>query len=270
MSRTRSASQAPAQRAAHVALPEWCHSVNREPRRTLGKLPEAAFGCLDLPAVAAEIIKGFHALPDLTGMVSDALDLHGIDGAIGASRLVPTLPTQRVVGPALTVLNQRRSDDVATAVKNRDNRLGDIEAHNLARAGDVLVVKGASGVSSMGGIAAAIAARQGEAGLVVDGAVRDVESSRALGLPVWARNLTPATGKWRLETVGINVPVAICGVLVHPGDLVVADANGVCFIPHGAIAEVLATARAIALDEERRQQLIAAGAPLAALAARRV
>ncbi len=238
-------------------------------RRTLGKLPDAAFGCLELPPIAVELIHGYQSLPDLTGMVSDALDLHGIEGAIGTSRLFPTLPGRRVVGPALTVLNRRRDDDVATAVKNRDNRLGDIEAHNLARAGDVLVVQGASGVSSMGGIAAAIASRQGEAGLIVDGAVRDVESSRALGLPIWARELTPATGKWRLETVGINVEVTICGVRVRPGDLVAADANGVCFIPYRALADVLSTAQAIAADEERRQQLIAAGTPLPALTPRR-
>ena len=236
-------------------------------RRTLGKLPDSAFGCLDLPPIDASIIRAYHELPDLTGMVSDALDLHGIVGAVSASQLSPSLPTHRIVGPALTVHNVRRTVDVATAVKTRDNRLGDIEAHNLARPGDVLVVKGAEGVSSMGGIAAAIASRQGEVGLIVDGAVRDLESSRSLGLPVWSRDVTPMTGKWRLETVGINVEVNICGVKVSPGDLVVADANGVCFIPNAALADVLATAQAIAADEDRRQKLIAAGTPIPALVA---
>lgn len=239
-------------------------------RRTLGKLPDAAFGCLDLPAIDATIIQAFHELPDLTGMVSDALDLHGMGGAAGAFELVASLPAARVVGPALTVLNRRRTDDVATAVKNRENRLGDIEAHNLARPGDVLVVQGVAGVSSMGGIAAAIASRQGEAGVIVDGAVRDLESSRGLGLAVWAKGVTPVTGKWRLETVGVNVEVTICNVKVRPGDLVVADSTGVCFIPNAAIADVLATAQAIAQDEDRRQKLIAAGTPIAALAARGV
>jgi 4-hydroxy-4-methyl-2-oxoglutarate aldolase len=238
-------------------------------RRTLGKLPDTAFGCLDLPAIDASIIQAFHELPDLTGMVSDALDLHGITGAVGSVDLTPNLPTRRVVGPALTVLNNRRTDDAATAVKNRDNRLGDIEAHNLARRGDVLVVQGVEGISSMGGIAAAIATRQGEAGVIVDGAVRDLESSRDLGLPIWARGATPITGKWRVETVGINVEVTICAIKVRPGDLVVADATGVCFIPNAVIADVLATAQAIAQDEDRRQKLIAAGTPITALAAGR-
>lgn len=238
-------------------------------RRTLGKLPDTAFGCLDLPAIDAKIIRAYYELPDLTGMVSDALDLHGIEGAVSARELTPNLPTQRIVGPALTVLNRRCDVDVATAVKNRDNRLGDIEAHNLARPGDVLVVQGVDGVSSMGGIAAAIAFRQGEVGVVVDGAVRDLESSRGLGLPIWARGVTPVTGKWRVATVGINVEVAICRIAVRPGDLVVADATGVCFVPHAAIADVLATAQGIARDEDRRHQLIAAGAAISALLARR-
>jgi len=238
-------------------------------RRTLGKLPDSAFGCLDLPTLDASLIQAYYALPDLTGMISDALDLHGVGGAISASQLAPSLPTRRVVGPALTVLNRPRFVEVTPAAKSRDNRLGDIEAHNLARPGDVLVVQGVEDASSMGGIAAAIASRQGEAGLVIDGAVRDLESSRALGLPIWAKNITPKTGKWRVETVGINVEVTICGVTVRPGDLVAADATGVCFVPHAAVAEVLATAQAIAQDEDRRQKLIAAGTPIPALIARR-
>jgi len=229
--------------------------------RTLGRLPESAFGLLELPAIDPAVIRGFLELPDLTSMICDALDLHGIGAGIGASQLVPSLPA-RIVGPALTVLNRRRTDEVATAVGNRDNRLGDIEAHNLARPGDVLVVQGVPGISSMGGIAAAIAARQGEIGVVIDGAVRDLESSRSLGLPIWARDVSPLTGKWRLETVAVNVEVTICGVKVRPGDLVAADSTGVCFVPHAAIGAILTTAQAIATDEDRRQKLIAAGTPL--------
>lgn len=234
-------------------------------RRTLGKLPDTAFGCFDLPPIDPSVIQGYRELPDLTGMISDAMDLHGLIGAIAATDLRPSLPTRRVVGPALTVLNKRRTDEVATAVRNRDNRLADIEAHHLARPGDMLVVQGVDGISSMGGIAAAIAMRQGEAGVIVDGAVRDLESSRELGLPIWARNVTPVTGKWRVETVGVNVAVTICGILVRPGDLVAADASGVCFVPRAAIETVLGTAQVIAQDEDRRQKLIAAGTSLAQL-----
>lgn len=234
-------------------------------QRTLGRLPQDAFGCLDLPSYDPDVLAGFRALPDLTGMVSDALDLVGLSAAVSGSQLRPTLAGQRLVGPALTVLNRRRSDDPAEAVRGRDNRLADIEAHNLAKPGDVLVVQGVDGVSSMGGIAAAIAKRQGEAAIVVDGMVRDIEAGRELDLPIWARGVTPLTGKWRVETVGINVPVRIAGVDVSPGDLVVADDNGICFVPFQAAAAVLAKAREIAADEQKRQQRIADGVALAEL-----
>ncbi|WP_053086109.1 RraA family protein [Nitratireductor soli] len=237
-------------------------------RKTLGRLPAAAFGRLTLPPIPSDILDGFRALPDLTGMVSDAMDLAGLSGAVAGSELRPTLAGRRVVGPVITVLNRARGDTPAEAVAAADNRLADIEAHNLARPGDVTVIQGVDGVSSLGGIAAAIARRQGEAAIIVDGAVRDVEASRERDLPVWARGVTPVTGKWRIETVAINVAVTICGVTVHPGDLVVADDTGICFVPHAALADILTRARAIAADERRRQEMIANGRTLHELAAR--
>ena len=237
--------------------------------KTLGRLPDAAFGARVLPAVPEGLITGLLALPDLTGMVSDALDLCGLtDRAIAGSILRTALPGARVAGRAVTVMNRARRDDPRQAAAARDNRLADIEAHNLAEPGDVVVVEGVEAASSLGGIAMAIASRQGEAGIIVDGAVRDIETSRAIGLPVFYRAVTPATGKWRVETVGINVPVMICGVAVDPGDIVVADDSGVCFVPYALAEEVLSRAQTIAADERRRQAMIAGGRPLSEIAAR--
>jgi regulator of RNase E activity RraA len=132
----------------------------------------------------------------------------------------------------------------------------------------VLVIQGVDGISSMGSISAAIGKRQGEVGAIVDGAVRDIDRSRALGYPVWSRSVSPMTGKWRLETVGVNVPVTIAGVQVNPGDLIVADEVGVCVVPHARASDVLAAARTMAAAEEKRQQRIADGASVPDLAAR--
>jgi regulator of RNase E activity RraA len=126
----------------------------------------------------------------------------------------------------------------------------------------VLVIQGVAGISSMGGLSASIGKRQGEAGVVIDGAVRDVARSRELGLPIWSRGLSPITGKWRIETMAINVPVRIADILVHPGDIAIADENGVCFVPLARAADVLATARRNVADEERRQAIIDAGTPV--------
>jgi regulator of RNase E activity RraA len=231
-----------------------------------GKIPRERIGALELPRLPAELLAAFRALEDLSGVVSDALDELGIAGAIPSSVLRPTDPAARLCGPALTVLNRPLDIPVAQAVKANVSRLGEIEAHNLAAAGDVLVIQGVEGISSMGAISASIGRRQGEAGAVVDGAVRDVGHSREVGYPVWCKGASPITGKWRIETVAINVPVAICGVPVKPGDLVVADEVGVCFVPHERAADVLAAVHRILKYEANRMQQIASGVSVPDLA----
>jgi regulator of RNase E activity RraA len=226
----------------------------------LGKLAPAAVGMMELPRLAPGIVAGFRALGDLTGTVSDALDECGI---AGVALLRPTDPKARVVGQAVTVLNVRRKE---VSVDGK-SRLGEIEAHNLAEPGDVLVVQGVAGISSMGGISASIGKRQGESGAVVDGAVRDIAHSRDIGYPVWSSGVSPVTGKWRIQTVAVNKPVTIAGMGVHPGDLVVADECGVCFVPHARAAEVLEKARQIEQSEKLRLEKLAAGMPLAEFAA---
>lgn len=227
----------------------------------MGRLPAEAIGPHAEP-INQPIIDAYLALPDLTGNVSDAMDLLNISGAIGAVVLRPSIPSARVAGPALTVKNRKRREPVSDVVARKDNRLGDIEAHNIALPGDILVVQGVANASSLGGIMAAIAKRQGERGIVVDGLVRDIESSRSIDLPVWAKGTTPVTGKWRVETEGVNCPVTIAGVKVSPGDLVLADETGICFVPRADIERVLKTAQHLAADEERRLRRIADGVPL--------
>jgi len=226
-------------------------------KRLLGKLAPHAVGVLELARLAPEVLEGFRALGDLAGTTSDALDECGIAGAVPGSLLRPTDPRARIVGQAITVLNRKREFS-----KERSG-LAEIEAHHLAEPGDVLVIQGVGGISSMGGISASVGRRQGEAGAIVDGAVRDVDHSRSIGYPVWCSSVSPITGKWRIETVAINKPVLIAEVEVHPGDLVIADVVGVCFVPFARAAEVLATAQKLALREKSRLEKLAAGMPLA-------
>jgi len=238
-------------------------------KTTLSKLSPDRFGMLDLPKLDNALIRGFLALPDLTGMTSDAMDDLGLAGAVPASVLTPTDPSRRIVGRALTVENRSLSTEVDQAVRAGRSRLGEIEAHNLAELGDVLVIRGVEGISSMGGISASIGLRQGEIGAIVDGAVRDAHHSRSIGYPIWSRGVSPITGKWRIETVAINNPVSICGVTVSPGDLVLADETGVCFVPRGNAAAVLAGAQAIAADECARLAEIRNCVPIAKLTPRK-
>ena len=231
--------------------------------KTLGKLPASAFGALEIERLPEGVLAGYRALGDLTGTTSDAMDYCGVSGAVPGSSLRPSDPAARVVAQAVTVLNRKLDKTVPEAVARNVSHLAEIEAHNLAAPGDILVIQGVANISSMGGISASIGKRQGEAGAVVDGAVRDIDHSRKIGYPVWSSSVSPATGKWRIETVGINVPVVMAGVTVHPGDLVIADEVGVCFVPRARAAEVLATAQRLEQSEEERLAKIGEGMPLA-------
>jgi regulator of RNase E activity RraA len=234
-------------------------------KATLGKLPGEAFGLLELPVLPQNVLDGYRALPDLTGIVSDAMDELGIVGAVPAALLTPRDPAARLVGRALTVRNVAADAPVPDKVKAGVSGLGEIEAHHLAEPGDVIVIQGVDLCSNLGGISATIGRRQGEFGAIVDGGVRDVDHSRGIGYPIWSKSVSPITGKWRVETIAINKPVAICGIAVDPGDLVLADETGVCFVPYARAAEVLARAERNAAAEKLREEKIAAGAPVSEL-----
>lgn len=234
----------------------------------IGKIAREAIAMLDIPRYSADIIEGYRLLTDLSGTVSDALDEMGIAAVVPGSVLRPTLPAARIVGPALTLRNIEQKTQPYKGAKDRLSGMAEIEAHNLAEPGDVLVIEGVDGISNMGGISATIAKRQGEAGAIVDGGIRDVEEQRNVGFPIWSRSISSITGKWRLQTVAINTAVRIAGVQVNPGDLVVADEGAVCFVPRDLAEAVLARAKEIAEGEARRYADIRAGVPVPELAAR--
>jgi len=233
-------------------------------KSALGKLPGEAFGMLELPALPKDVLDGYRALPDLTGIASDAMDELGIVGAVPATLLTPRDAAVRLVGRALTVRNVAAIAPVPDKVKAGVSGLSEIEAHNLAAPGDVIVLQGVDICSNLGGISATIGHRQGELGAIVDGGVRDVDHSRGIGYAIWSKSVSPITGKWRVE-IAINKPVTICCIPVNPGDLVLADETGVCFIPRARAADVLARAQRNAAAEKLREEKIASGAPVSEL-----
>jgi len=215
------------------------------------------------PKPPSGAVERFLALGDCSGVVSDVMDELGIPpGVIGASVLKPTMPGQIVCGPALTVRNIAQRANPLTGASVGLNKMAEFEAHNLAEDGDVLVIQGVSGMSNMGGISALTGKRGGERGAIVMGGVRDVPHSRSLGYPIWASEITPITGKWRLETVEINGEVMMGDVRVAAGDLVLADDTGVCFIPRDRIMPVLELCEKKARAEEIRCQAIESGVPV--------
>ena len=236
-------------------------------KKLTGKIARERIRLMATPRPPEGIIDGFRALGDASGIVSDVMDELGITGVIGASVLKPTIPGSSIVGPALTVRNIVQREHVYEAARRHVNKMAEFEAHNLALPGDIVVIDGAAGISNMGGISAQTAKRQGEVGAIVFGGVRDLAHSRRVGYPIWASEITPVTGKWRIETIEINSEIVVAGIRVAPGDIVLADDTGVCFIPRARAAEVLELARQKSAAEEAKCAAIDRGVPVADLPA---
>jgi len=233
-------------------------------KRLTGRIAAEHIKLLEVPRPPQGTVERFKALGDPTGIISDSMDELGIpSGVIGASVLRPTMPGTTMVGPALTLRNILQRIDPLKGAHDKVNKMAEFECHNLAQQGDVLVIQGVPDVSNMGGISAQTGKRQGEVGAIVQGGIRDVAHSRSVGYPLWASDITPVTGKWRIEAAEINGPIQIGDVKVMPGDLVVADDTGVCFVPRDFIMEVLEAAEKKARSEGVRVKAIDSGLPVA-------
>ena len=126
----------------------------------------------------------------------------------------------RCVGPALTVLT-RDGDNLAIH-----------RALDDALPGDVLVINALGGAARavFGDLLAEICLAAGVVGVVIDGLIRDRAAIQELGLPVWARGVSPA-GPFKNGPGSVAAPIACGGVVVNPGDFITADDDGVAVIP---------------------------------------
>jgi 4-hydroxy-4-methyl-2-oxoglutarate aldolase len=180
-------------------------------------------------------------------------DVHEAMGPPGRAQLMsarmrPLTPGQKIAGPAVTAF-----------CWPGDNLMMH-RALYLAEPGDVLVVVCQAELSGAqwGDLATRYALRKGLAGVVVQGCARDVDTVRALGLPVWSTHISPI----HPDKSGhgfVNTPVVCEGVNVCPGDLIVADGDGVIAVPRGD-ARVIAAAQAKMRKEDEVAAKVAAGA----------
>jgi len=232
--------------------------------RLLGLIPPTRIRAVHIERPAPEIIAGFQQLPDLTSTAADILDSLGYDGAIAASEIVPLRAGQRMVGPAVTVrhIAARVTPGFNIAQGRPAPQLGGRDQVTLCQRGDVMVIEahGIRDASNFGGLMATAIQQADLAGLVVDGCVRDVENIRAMGLNVWARGITPRTGKHRIELVEFNGPVEIAAVQIRPGDLILGDSDGIVVVPLALAGDVLAKAAAATAQEAQLVAALQAGA----------
>jgi regulator of RNase E activity RraA len=114
--------------------------------------------------------------------------------------------------------------------------------------------------ATWGGLMSAGVQRRGAVGAVADGGIRDLHQILPLDFPVWARYRSPSDIRGRGEVVGHGDPVLLRGVLVQPGELVFADANGVVVVPAGAEVDVLALCEDRITREEQTEAELRSGA----------
>src|ERR1700728_1102816 len=187
--------------------------------------------------------------------VSDALDKLGLKGSVTGLRRFSTL--RRIAGRVLTVKLDRAEGRTST----RHLCTAAIEA---ATPGDIIVVEQSTGLdaASWGGNLAIGAKIRGIAGVIVDGPVRDVDDSRKLDFPVFARDHTARTARGRIVEVATGEPIDVGGVTVSPGDYAVADGSAAVFVAQGDIERVLEAAEAIVAREDAITQALREGNPI--------
>ena len=187
--------------------------------------------------------------------ISDALDQLGLPGAVAGLQPM-TFPGRRVAGRVMTIKLGPPRD----GLPKRHLGAGAVMA---ASAGDVIVVEHArTDVSGWGGLLSRGAVRKGIAAVIVDGGCRDVDESRELGLPVFARSAVPVTARGRIAEHAFDCPITMGGVAVNPGDFVVADGSGAVFVAAVEVERVLAAADRIAAREALMVRDIEAGTPI--------
>lgn len=199
-----------------------------------------------------------------TAVIADVFDNFGMLPPVLADTIGPITPYPRFAGPAYTVVGS----SVTTAETGDRAKLAAIDGMSP---GVVPVWAGTDihGVCCFGDLLAEAMNARGCVGVVVDGGVRDIGYLRELGLPVLARYRTPAQAIGRWKVTAHQVPVQVRGglqewVTVAPGDIVVADEDGVIAIPSAELQRVQDEVTVWAGTEETSRAAIQGGMPLLA------
>jgi regulator of RNase E activity RraA len=202
------------------------------------------------PAPSSEKPSGDHALIEEfrrveVASVSDALEQ--ITGQRGyMNHHMQPIFTAKFAGFARTV--QLKKDEGNT----EPNALGGmLAAIDQGQTNDVYVmsVEDGADIAGMGGLMGTAMASRGYSGAVIDGGVRDVAYLRKIGFPVFATGIVPSTSVHHYRFAGAQIPMWCGGVTVNPGDIVVADSDGVAVVPRAKAKEVLTLAQQMDFKE---------------------
>ena len=193
-------------------------------------------------AVGADVVEKFRALP--VANVSDSMARMTAAGA----RLRPMHAGGVLAGPALTV-KTRPGDNLMLH-----------KAIDLAVPGDIIVCDGGGDLTNslIGEMMISHAIKRRLGGVVINGAIRDAAALRAGSFPVFAAGVSHR-GPYKDGPGEINVPIAIDGMVIEPGDLMLGDDDGLVCVPLAHVAQVLAATEAKQAAEQKQMAQIAAG-----------
>ena len=190
-----------------------------------------------------------------TCAVSDALDAFGLSGTVMGLSSISVL--KRIAGRVQTVKLGKANPDIPK--KHLCS-----SAVDAANPGDIIVVENHETeiAAGWGGILSTAAAAKGLSGTIVDGPARDADESRDVDFPVFARTATPFTARGRIAEHNWNIEIEIGGVVVNPGDLVLADGSGVVFVPKTHEKEIIDKAEEIQAKEAAMALAVKEGKPV--------
>ncbi len=196
-----------------------------------------------------ELVAGFRETA--TASVADAVDkITGRKGYLDQA-IKPRINEDKIVGPAVTVLEGPTDEFVPPQHA--------LDAIDESEPGSVIVISiaGDANVAVWGGLMTAGAVANRHEGAVLDGAVRDItEIRRDYDFQIFARSSSPGTTLGRHKTLAANVSVPLGDVIVHPGDIIVGDIDGVVVVPIAQAEEILEMAREIDIREAEQAKLI--------------
>jgi len=213
------------------------------------------------PEVNQATIDKYLAMKDVLSLSCLLTDAQGRDNVMKNTMLQRTV-NKRVIGPALTV--KLTPGDIVDC-------LGIFE---MARPGDVVVIDafGEGETSIWGGLMSGLGKAAGLAGAIIDGSCRDTDESKMLDFPVYSTHVSPRAAhtatSGRKEPIEINTPIVCGGIIVNPGDLIVADEIGVVVAPAAELEEIYVRMKKQADGEAAAREDILNGATVEQLLAK--
>jgi regulator of RNase E activity RraA len=184
--------------------------------------------------------------------VSDALEQLTGKRMYMSHRMTPIFTT-KFAGFARTV--QLKKDEGNNDPNSLTGMLAAID-EGAANSVYVMAVEDGADIAGMGGLMGTAMAARGYSGAVIDGGVRDVAYLRKIGFPVYATGIVPSTSVHHYRFAGGQIPIHCDGVTVNPGDIVVADSDGVAVVPRARAAEVLTLAEQMDFKEHSMYPVI--------------